>query len=828
MDHWGDPWADNHADGKSPTKDEVTSPLPPTHAPAPVLLNGFLDDAGWGNEDDGFGEWATSSSGNNETATNATNAPPTNPSDTDDAQWATDQQSKLPTPIGTDDWSGAAQDDADDLDNVLSETSDASTTIQPPDTPAEIEADASESLQPDDSSSARPSTSPSETSRVSVPVESPRTSIEDDRGAGKVPTVEHIVEADGVVEIKKETREINSVAIDTNSERVDDGSRNLSEDMSSTEDIPCQVEITRSIDSTATESSEDSRIESDETIKASPHTTSVGAVSSYNFTLDLALLDQLLPSPEVTKELEEAPDDPIYSTTGRKAWYRLTRRQTLRAFNNGAGDDNHIRVTWANSNIRAEVNKIVGRWAREDRISGTGPGARASFYWDTSAPLDLKTSSSHSRTKSSMPPTRAAPPVRQSLPPLPTITPAAFNWSSPASADPWKQDSPGLGSMSSPIALEHFAVNGQTNEAPALSMEPTSQSPNHTIQEPTSTPIAEAPTVTNLLSPPIPSMPAISPDTWGNLSSLDNNTSIEADQVSEAVDDDDDWGEMVTGSTASTPTATETISQLPLKDTTLPMPASTLSSVKVAPAQNTSADTMHALPIVRLKSMISPSSALFGAKSYVPRGVEQGPIGPSILKPVNRAVSASPETSKKEVHSWSGTATTVNNKEGEENSQLDGSSGAHAQKATTSHEPVASHSEVVDDFSAFASSTIPEPDRPSTPSPPATASVQLSADSWADADFSFFESPLPPTILAPSHTKHDPSDPFSVFDITPSSASAMSLANPGQRSPPRDLTPPPSQPLSGVTKFAQRQKAEEDDIIKSILDGLPDLNYMLR
>jgi hypothetical protein len=56
MDNWGDPWADN---AKSPTKDAVTSPLPPTFAPAPALLNGFLDDAGWGNEDESFGDWLT-------------------------------------------------------------------------------------------------------------------------------------------------------------------------------------------------------------------------------------------------------------------------------------------------------------------------------------------------------------------------------------------------------------------------------------------------------------------------------------------------------------------------------------------------------------------------------------------------------------------------------------------------------------------------------------------------------------------------------------------------------------------------------------------------
>jgi hypothetical protein len=59
MDNWGDPWADNADNAKSPTKHAVISPLPPSFAPAPAFLGGFVDDAGWGNEDESFGDWST-------------------------------------------------------------------------------------------------------------------------------------------------------------------------------------------------------------------------------------------------------------------------------------------------------------------------------------------------------------------------------------------------------------------------------------------------------------------------------------------------------------------------------------------------------------------------------------------------------------------------------------------------------------------------------------------------------------------------------------------------------------------------------------------------
>ncbi|KAJ4377248.1 hypothetical protein N0V83_000071 [Neocucurbitaria cava] len=847
MDHWGDPWADNNGDDKSTAKHEVASPLPPTHASVPVLLNGFLDDAGWGNEDESFGDWTASTKDIAAETAEASRvdlrAFDGHATTSDDAYSDTAGEKERPISIGGDNWPGVARDDTEDLDNVLSETSDSSTTIEPSDAPEKCPVDASDSLQPDDSSSTRLSTSPSETSHFGVSVESPRTSVEEDRGAGAISVAKAEVEEDKVRE--EEGRSEGDGTVDTRPVSGEDDD----EFGTFAEEAPDLADFEARVVSDASKYSEAPRIESEEALEPASRTTTGSAGRSSLFTIDLALLDTLFPPPGATKDLEAAPDDPIYSTTGRKAWYRLTRKQTLREFNIGTADDNHIRVTWANSDIRSDVNKIVGRWAREDRLSGTGPGARASFYWDTPAPVASKTATSHSRTQSSLPAQRAVVPVRQSLPPLSTNTPAAFNWSSPSAAiDPWAQHSPRLQSLTSPIAQKHATAREtrQHNDDP-MSVELPPQEPIGTTKQRSFTPLPETPIVADPVSPPPTSTAHISsPDPWADISSLDKHTSVDHKRVTSPVDDDDDWGEMVSSPTVSTPTATAPTSHMTSRDNTLSTPSSTPNSVKASSAQESPADAMHAASIVRLQGMISPTSAIFGPKSYVPRGIEQGPVGPGILKPVKRDVPPMSKTGSQSLdQALSLTESSLGEKAEEQISQVDGLDEAFEPKVT-SPEPATGQPDDDDDFSAFTCNTVVSgPPRPCTPPPPSSAiPAQPTADSWADADFSFFESALPPTTTAPpvpssQTTKHvDPSDPFSVFEQStprspprspPRSSSAASSAKTFTRSsPPRDRTPPPLQPLTGATNAAQLRKAEEEEIIRGILEGLPDLGYMLR
>jgi hypothetical protein len=811
---WSDPWADNADDQKSPAKNEVTAPPPPTHNAAPTLLHGFLDDAGWGNEDETFGDW-TAPSGNDATTSAAAETHVAGPSPLgksgaidDGPDWDAGHPVENTILDGGDAW---ASQEADVLaDKVPSETSDTSTTIQLDGDPEPNTIASPNHLQPDDDSSARPSSSPSEASRNEAPAESPRTSFGEEGVAGKHTTGEPGLEEDGtLVQALEEDGEVDNTSSD--SESAEDEFGTFTEDTQWTEASPIKEDAAGDL-----KEAPDEPATIPKTLSIDPPTNAAAGLAT--FTPDSSLLDELFPPHRDEKESEEAPDDPIYSTSGRKAWYRLTRKQTMREFNSGNADDNYIRVTWAHSEVRSEVNKIVGRWAREDRLSGIGPGARASFYWDT-APVETIIPKGHLRTKTSVPTQRApVAPVRQSLPPVSTNMPAAFDWSSPTAAvDPWKQDSPGLRSTSSSIATKHSTVdNVHTQELRAVSIDLTRD-----VGETSRQTLTETPTVAQ-------SIPTTtSSDPWGNLNALDTNPPDQQQHATAPADDDDEWGEMI-----SSPTVSTSISALPnsttaTRDNTL----STLESTPKTPPSQPSVDKMQ---IARLRGAISPTSALFGPKSFVPLNAELGPIGPGILKPAKRPVTSTPEEkrvamtpekSKSELPPVLAPAVI----DVQEKAPNAGVANSTPVPEAVDAEPVVFNSED-DDFSAFASSTLPsEPARPSTPPPPSVEPVEPAVDSWADADFSFFESALPAKDSPPPQPKHDPSNPFSVFSTPPPrSTSAASSAKTFTRSPPRDLTPPPIQPLTGATNAAQRRKNEEEQVIRDILAGLPDLSYMLR
>jgi hypothetical protein len=822
MDHWGDPWADNNADHhKSPTKNEVTSPLPPTLAPAPVLLNGFLDDAGWGNEDDSFGDWTTSSGHDTADAVPtetriAETSPLKNESATEDRpQWDIEEERDDEPSHGGDAWAGQTEDTSD-VDNVASDTSDTSTTIQLDKATDQAPVAPSDRLQPDDDSSARPSTSPSETSRHEAPAESPRTSFEEE-ALNKEQTLEETKLEEEVHSVIANDEDSEVEAVSSSNDSADEEFGTSTEDTLWTE-APGQPKTSQD----ATGDSKQSSSERSTSRPASPTTSSsTTAAASHNtgtYHLDTALLDELFPH-DAAKELDEAPDDPVYSTSGRKAWYRLTRKQTMREFNSGNGDDNYIRVTWAGSEIRSEVNKTVARWAREDRLSGTGPGARASFYWDTPAPPEPMNPRGHLRTKTSVPTPRAiqVAPARQSLPPVSTDAPAAFNWSSPTSTiDPWKQDSPGLRLIPPPVVPQPTTIGkAQTQEIRAVSNDLTRDVGETQGQTSTETPAV----ATKAIPPPEPTTTSASP--WEDLSTPDNNNPNQEQRADVPTDDEDDWGEMISSPTVSTP-----VSAFPsFIPATLDSTVSTSASPpKTPPIQDRSADAMH---IVRLRSTISPTSAIFGPKSYVPFHAEQGPIGPGILKPAKRPVAPTPEKSKIEVLSKPVPEVVQRNEVRVSASPAQDK--PVVKNISTDEVKVAEFNETEDDdFSAFASSTlVPEPVRPSTPPQASVVPNESTLDAWADADFSFFESA--PATRAPAPTTRDPSDPFSVFETPPRPISAASSAKTFTRSsPPRNATPPSIQPLTGATNSAQRRKNEEEQIIKDILAGLPDLSYMLR
>lgn len=762
MDNWGDPWADN-ADSKSPTKSAVTSPLPPTFAPAPPVLNGFLDDAGWGNDDDEFGDWSS----------------PAPSKGLEEAAIVTTPDADANGASEHDGWAAAPDSQPDDhLEKPVSETSDSSTTIQIED----VENDTPTSpvhLQPDDESSARASTSASEASHVDATTESTRTSCEEENVAGKATVgeaqLEHVdpqdqtVDSDGAVVEKEIPSPTQSGVLNESSDIKDDDTVHTIKAQSENDTKPQQ----------------DDRI----SLQRAPTDTNVNA-----FVVDRSLLAQLFP-PVHVEEIDEAPDDPIYSTSGRKAWYRLTRKQTLREYNHGNDDNNHVRVNWANSEIRTEVNKIVGRWAREDRISGTGPGARASFYWDTPVPVDFKLPSRHTRHQSAMPTPSAAPlSNRQSLPPLSTKASTAFDWSSPSN------------SAISPITLKHPAITKvQRQEGRAVSVDLTPRGPNQNSHARSLSTAHETPAVTSIIPPPMNNTSINSPDPWAGLDSFDAaTTSKESNDSPVDEEEEDDWGEMVSTPTASTFSTTDPFPQAAARNNTTSSRATTPpAAVEAVTLHDQSPDTMHVSPkpIVRLRSTISPTSALFKSNAFIPLGAEQGPIGPGILKPTKRTASLTSEKQEEPV--------LAGNEQPTEPKALEDGRNINAINTFSSLEP-----DLIEP-SNESSKDILEPALPSTPiDPPPT---EPNADPWATADFSIFESTPPapqPTPPPPPSSSQNPSSnapkPFT------------------RSSPPRNSTPPTLQPLTSATSSAQQRKAEEDAIIRDILEGLPDLRYMLR
>ncbi|KAH7067913.1 hypothetical protein FB567DRAFT_253066 [Paraphoma chrysanthemicola] len=827
MDNWGDPWADNADTTKSPTKSEVTSPLPPAFTPAPALFNGFLDDAGWGNDDGDFGDWSSAPAeeeGADATQTeptiNDTRTPRDLSQDGNHAEWDIEAGSNNHAAHGPSDWAGFDMNGANDDEPVLSESSDTSTTVQANEIAEPIADEPSVPVHADDDTSTRASTSPSETSHNDVPTESPRTSYEEE-GADKSPVDVEPTEVSNRSTEGSVVGQDAGEAVLSSSRTTDSEERNEDD---SKDEVNEQVDMAEDdAASTSTQSSSSS---------ASGEEATSGKVTTggERFEVDSDLTEQLFPASKENTKLAEAPEDPIFSISARKAWYRLTRKQTMREYNNGNDDDNYVRVNWASSSIRTEVNNVVGRWAREDRISGTGPGARASFYWDTPAPTESELNAIHARQRSSVSIASASVQRESNAPALSSTAAVAFNWSSPTpTSNPWHQDSPGIRSASSPIAPRHPAVTKvQRQEARAVSVDLTPRQPNAAKHARTLTTNVETPIVPSLVSPPIKNTSTVPTalETWTGFDALDSTAAPKSDSVDAPVDDDDEWGEMVSTPTVSTPTTTEPPSVPALQNNDFPSSATTPQSAKSTSVQDQSPDTMHAAPIVRLRSAISPTSALFKANSFIPMSVEQGPIGPGILKPVSRSSSSTIKKIEKP-------STPIEPEPAPASAPAPPPAPKEVARPSTLEDLWSSPADQTPEKATSRVSTpslpiepaVVAPARPSTPPLQVTAATQSNIDAWADADFSFFESAPP---AAPPRSKKEPSDQPTTLDSPRRSPSVASSTRTFSRSPPRKITPPPVQPLTGATNMAQRRKAEEDQIIELILSGLPDLGYMLR
>ncbi|KAF2113667.1 hypothetical protein BDV96DRAFT_601147 [Lophiotrema nucula] len=862
MDHWGDPWADadaDDADTKSPAKnEEVKTQPPPSPSPlpnrAPVVLNGFLDEAGWGaaEEEDDFGGWASSTNGGGfgHVADSETRAPeptlPRNEDWTQESKHDNDVEEK-DTHLGLEDEGWGALTEEQDFssmsENVVSETSDSATTVQADEVPARHSLEGVGALNHDDDLSTRPSTSPSDISHTEAPTESPRTSFEDERmhrkecGIAATPLKsEESPHTGNKDDLALEAEQLQEEASDENG--FGDFEDNEREGIQSGHE-----------GNTTAEDQDEHKEQHAEVHPSSqkidhPRASIVSFPAISGLDLDWSLINDLFPLSKPAKELPAPPEDPIHSTSTRKAWYRLTRKQTMREFNTGSNDDNYIRVTWANSRIKQDVIKTVGRWTNEGRMSGRGNAAGGFFNWDRPAAPAPNPVGLHVRKKSIAPVPVPIQPTKQATQPLATNVPAAFSWSSPmSSSDPWKQDSSTNRSVSSPTTPKHTAITRLQVQGPrSVSVDLTSRSPAQTSHKRTNTSVApdlltETPptgpsSVTaafvderNLsnsgtsqqLPPPVTEAPEA--DVWGDIGALETPEQLQPSNIVQAqqsdIDDDEEWGEMVESP------ATPTLPSFPTNSTPAQQPSTATSSpAPTVPSSSpwASATARDALPVTRLKGAVSPTTANFKFNSFVPEGVIEGPIGPGLLKK-SQSVQSTPEKGRIVPNS------------------------ALKVEMSQNEEPEETHGDMdeADDFADFES-LVPndQPSKPLTPTLPSPAPVSepvfMSTPSPApppeppsDAlDFSIFESNPPTSAPSQHHSVSDPSDPWSIFDTPPPPPPPAPEPEPFVRPPAKNLTPPPLQPLTGATNLAQKRKEEEDEIIQTIVNGLPDLTYMLR
>ena len=268
---------------------------------------------------------------------------------------------------------------------------------------------------------------------------------------------------------------------------------------------------------------------------------------------------------------DTVPYDSFQSLEERKTWYRLSRYGSMRKHDSG-DDDNYVRVTWRQSQVREQTLKTVARWMEEDRISGRvvlGGGRKGSsiFGWNDSnaAPVPLTSAfatkpgrkptpisstteatsevprewrkslvRNRSRSKSRSPPkaNRRGSTKRESISEThkgsPQAPVASFGWSAiptvgEQKAIPLLKESPKsplldenqASTSRQPASISQRSVNPATMQAKAIQAKP--------LTFVSGSPIVSAPEASSKVVAPI-------------LSAISN-------------DDDDDWGEMVASPT---------------------------------------------------------------------------------------------------------------------------------------------------------------------------------------------------------------------------------------------------------------------------------------
>ena len=365
MEIWADdPWADNPATPNKEAGDEAPAFAKPT-----AVLNGFEDEAGWGDfessEDKRWDADSWAETGGHIRQEAAVDLPSSNREIAGQKLEALQEhaddnvgtsRSPLPTTHGVDD--------------AVQLTVENSPSRTRPQIPAVIETSDGEDRKTE-----------SNEDEVGVePVE------ERNAHSRHLSTSSEGTTSSGTASFKSDRTSIEQGVPDSRTRQEDNG---VLKEADIVVDEPSSATSLRHLDDTEAEHADPSRLDltsSSASPVSSVPTVKTEADNALAFVADLELLKKLFRSQSEKKgSSTPPPQDLIDSTSTRKLWYRLSRPQTLRGFLSGDMEDAHVRVSWSNSHIRSDTVKIVSRWTAEDRIHGRtmlGLPASVSFGWD--------------------------------------------------------------------------------------------------------------------------------------------------------------------------------------------------------------------------------------------------------------------------------------------------------------------------------------------------------------------------------------------------------------------------------------------------------------
>ncbi|APA05884.1 hypothetical protein SS1G_01728 [Sclerotinia sclerotiorum 1980 UF-70] len=531
--------------------------------------------------------------------------------------------------------------------------------------------------------------------------------------------------------------------------------------------------------------------------------------------------------------------DTFASADERKMWYRISRYGTMRKYNTG-DNENYVRISWAQSQVKQDTQKIVARWMEEDRnsghvtLGGTGKGGSLFGWNDPNAPpvplatvLGSKRKSvklgakneakelvevpkrlardrSRSKSRSSSKPREhsSTKSVESGIDvKAPPQSPAVqFGWnSSPKTQTASTSNSfpSTTDTFTKPLPLRMNSASGDSLQSGFALRSPAPMSP-----------IEPPPSFLQAVKKPRPiSMPPPFKSSSGNVSLTAVSNSSDDD------DDDDEWGEMV-----SSPVVTET-PKFPTRGLrhkkSLSLGSSFPNSITLPNPQ-----------VTKLQSE-------FGRKSTASLGDTLGnPKSPIVSQPplVSGTSISSPVSSNSFVDLWSTPASTP---VPIRSPAIPPPSPALSASAISNPSPqpissLSSNTNSTDTWSlppnissASGSPTTSTWSQPPLSSiPPATKSIQ---DAWASVDFSFFDTPTSAPATTSTFLSKPTTNQRPRSYVAPPMPKTVAFSTPSLTSR-RSLPPPVHTGYSSKTKF----EMEQDAIVKKIVGGLPDLGYMLR